>query len=279
MWRIKDDKDISANHVLAKIHACLDQGITSFDQADIYGDYGAEAVLGAALKVEPGLRQRIEIVTKSDIVAPIGCFAEKPVKYYDTSRRHIMAQVEQSLVNMATDYIDLLLIHRPDPLMDAPETGGVLDELVKSGKVRAVGVSNFSHPEWSLLQSSMTTPLATNQFELSVLSSDAMRDGRLAHFQRLGIAPMAWSPLAGGSLFAPENAVLLGLLSEIGRDYAVGPEAIAVAWLLRHPANIIPVLGTNNLDRIRRVSDALKPQLNRETWFKIYQTALGHEVP
>ena len=140
MWRLGDDADTSPAHVQAKIEACLAQGITTMDQADIYGGYQAEALLGHALKAAPHLRDQIEIITKCDIVAPAGRHAAARVKYYDTSKAHINASVEASLREMAIEHIDLLLIHRPDPLMDADETGAALDALVKSGKVRAVGV-------------------------------------------------------------------------------------------------------------------------------------------
>ncbi|MEL7127044.1 MAG: aldo/keto reductase, partial [Pseudomonadota bacterium] len=143
MWRLGDDVDTSTAHVQAKIRACLDQGITTFDQADIYGGYIAEAILGEALKADTGLRAKMEIVTKCDIVAPIGRYADAPVKYYDTSRAHILQSVDNSLRDMAIDHIDLLLIHRPDPFMDHHETGAALDEVVAAGKVGHVGVSNF----------------------------------------------------------------------------------------------------------------------------------------
>ncbi len=159
MWRLGDDADTSPGHVQAKVEACLAQGITTMDQADIYGGYVAEALFGAALRAAPHLRDRLEIVTKCDIVAPVGRHAAERVKYYDTSAAHITASVETSLRDMATDRIDLLLIHRPDPLMDHHETGRTLDALVDSGKVRAVGVSNFRPWDFTLLQSAMSAPL------------------------------------------------------------------------------------------------------------------------
>ena len=143
MWRLGDDSDTSPAHVQAKVEACLAQGVTTMDQADIYGDYGAEALLGAAFRAAPGLRDKVELVTKCDIVAPVGKYATARVKHYDTSAAHIRASVDASLSSMATDRIDLLLIHRPDPLMDHYETGAALDALVAEGKVRAVGVSEF----------------------------------------------------------------------------------------------------------------------------------------
>ncbi|WP_170419963.1 aldo/keto reductase [Ruegeria arenilitoris] len=278
MWRLGDDSDTSAAHVAAKIHACLDQGITSFDQADIYGDYGAEAVLGNALRVNPGLRDRMEIVTKCDIVAPCGRYADAKVKYYDTSRAHILKSVETSLREMAIDHIDLLLIHRPDPFMDHHETGATLDEVVASGKVRAVGVSNFRPWDWQLLQSAMKTPLVTNQIEISLGAIAPFTNGDLAFHQQHGHPVMAWSPLGGGALMAGNPPVGV-VADEIGAQFGVDRAAVAVAFLLAHPAGILPVLGTNSLDRIKRISDALEVNLDREAWFRLYEAALGHEVP
>ncbi|MAX72455.1 MAG: oxidoreductase [Nioella sp.] len=279
MWRVADEDDTSALHVQAKIEACLDQGITTMDQADIYGDYGAEAVLGAALKAAPGLRDKIEIVTKCDIVAPIGKYADKRVKYYDTSAAHITASLEASLANMATDRVDLLLIHRPDPFMDHEETGRALDDLVASGKVQAVGVSNFKLNDWTLLQSAMSTPLCTNQVEVSVLHYAPFVDGDIAWMQERGIHPMAWSPLGGGALFGDDGADVRAVLARIGKNQGVDATAVAAAWLLAHPAKLAPVMGTNNLSRIAAISDALKVEMDRETWFEILTAAMGAEVP
>ncbi len=278
MWRLGDDADTSAAHVEAKIQACLDQGITTFDQADIYGDYGAEAVLGNALRANPGLRQRMEIVTKCDIVAPVGRYADAKVKYYDTSRAHIVKSVDTSLSEMAIDHIDLLLIHRPDPMMNHHETGAALDEVVASGKVGAIGVSNFRPWDWSLLQSAMKTQLVTNQIEVSLGEISPFTNGDLAFHQQHGHPLMAWSPLGGGLLMAGNPPVGV-VADEIAAEFGVDRAAVAVAFLLAHPANILPVLGTNNLDRIKRASDAVKVKLDRESWYRLYEAALGHEVP
>ncbi|MCH2095556.1 MAG: aldo/keto reductase [Rhodobacteraceae bacterium] len=277
MWRLGDDADTSPEHVRNKISACLDQGITTMDQADIYGDYGAEEIMGRALS--PELRNQIEIVTKCDIVAPCGRYSDAKVKYYDTSRQHILASVDHSLRLMNIDHIDVLLIHRPDPLMDAAETGAALDEVVASGKVRSVGVSNFKLHDWTLLQSAMKTPLVTNQIELSLLAHDGFTNGDVAYLQERHVPPMAWSPLAGGSLFSADHTALRSMLADIGTAQGVDETAVAIAWLLRHPARIIPVMGTNNLDRIARIGDAAKVSLDRETWYTLYTEALGTEVP
>lgn len=278
MWRLGDYIDTSTAHIQKKIETCLEHGITTMDQADIYGDYGAEALLGECLKFAPQLRDQIEIVTKCDIVAPVGRYASARVKHYDTSRAHIEASVEHSLKLMNIEQIDLLLLHRPDPLMDHVETGAALDGLIDSGKVKAVGVSNFRPWDWSLLQSAMDTHLATNQIEMSLLANDAFTNGDLAFLQEHGVSPMAWSPLAGGKLFDDKNAALNTKLSTIAIEQNVEASAVAVAWLLAHPAKIIPILGTNNLDRISRMAAATSVRVDRQTWFELYSLALGREV-
>ena len=276
-WRLTDDQDMSVEHIRNKLAACLDQGITTIDQADIYGGYQSEEILGNALR-GTALRNQIEIITKCDIIAPVGRHRKARVKYYDTTRAHILASVEQSLQLMAIEHIDLLLLHRPDPLMNHFETGGALDELVVSGKVRAVGTSNFHPYDWHLLQSAMKTPLITNQIELSVLAHEPLTNGDVAFHQMNATPIMACSPLAGGDLFAARNQTLLDLLSRIGSQQGADAAAVAVAWLLAHPARIIPVMGTNSIARIERLSDALTVSIDRQTWYEIYTAALGHEV-
>ncbi len=278
MWRLGDDADTSVAHVQAKIEACLAQGITTMDQADIYGGYEAEEVLGRALKAAPALKDQIEIVTKCDIVAPMGRYSDAPVKYYDTSRAHILASVDHSLRLMNIDKIDTLLIHRPDPMMDHHETGAALDEVVASGKVRSVGVSNFKLHDWTLLQSAMKTPLITNQIELSLTAHAGFTNGDVAYLQERNVPIMAWSPLGGGSLMTGTGAAQ-DALAKVAADNGVDTSAVAVAWLLAHPANIMPVMGTNNINRIKALSDALKVTMDRETWFTLYTAALGTEVP
>ncbi|MEL7151648.1 MAG: aldo/keto reductase [Pseudomonadota bacterium] len=276
MWRVGDDSDTSPAHIRAKIEACLTQGITTIDQADIYGEYTAEGLLGACLKESPGLRDKVEIVTKCDIVAPAGRYSDARVKHYDTSAAHISKSIDISLSEMAIEHIDLLLIHRPDPFMDHHETGRALDDAVASGKVRAVGVSNFRPWDWTLLQSAMQTPLATNQIEISLQHHVPFTDGDIAFLQERGLHPMAWSPLGGGALF--QDGELRTTVSKVAMQNGVDEAAVAMAWLLAHPVGILPVMGTNRIDRIESFSDALKVKMDRETWFELYTAALGREV-
>ena len=240
MWRLGDDPNTEPKHIQAKIESCLSQGITTIDQADIYGGYLAEELLGATLKSAPTLRNQIEIITKCDILVGAGRYAHVKTKHYDTSAAHIKASVDHSLRLMNIDHIDLLLIHRPDPLMDHQETGSTLDGLVTSGKVLSIGVSNFKPYEWTLLQSAMKNQLVTNQIEISVIENSAFTNGDLAFLQEKNRIPMAWSPLAGGAMFSSTNAKLLDVLNEVGQGDA---SAAAVSWLLAHPAQIVPIMG------------------------------------
>ena len=277
MWRLAEDSDTSAKNVEAKIQTCLDQGITTFDQADIYGGYIAETVMGAALKANPSLAKQIEIVTKCGILVDAGRHSGTRIKHYDTSRDHIHASVDASLMEMSVDHIDLLLIHRPDPFMDHHTTGAALDELVASGKVGSIGVSNFRPWDWDLLQSAMKNQLVTNQIEISLKEVAPFTNGDLAFHQQRGHRLMAWSPLGGGDLMG-KNSIVASVMKRLATQNDVDRAAVAVAFLLAHPAGILPVLGTNTLSRISTISDALTVRLGRQDWFELYEAALGREV-
>ncbi|MFG1495566.1 aldo/keto reductase [Saccharospirillum sp. HFRX-1] len=280
-WRLADDTDSSAAQVRRKIDAALGEGISSFDHADIYGNYQCEALFGQALAADPALRQRIELISKCDIALVSERFPERRVKYYDTSAAYIRTSVETSLRHLHTDHLDLLLLHRPDPLMDAAETGAALDALIDSGLVRAVGVSNFTPAQWRLLQSAMKHPLVANQIELSVLERSAFTDGTLDNLQLDGIQPMAWSPLAGGRLFGDNEVAqrVRPLLKAAAADYNGRTDLAAIAWLLRHPAGILPVVGTNSIERIQGLAGAMEIEIDRHSWFEIWTAAAGEEVP
>ncbi|MDG2475083.1 MAG: aldo/keto reductase [Paracoccaceae bacterium] len=278
MWRLTEDGNISVEHITKKISLCLDQGITTFDQADIYGDYSAEETLGNAIAADKAIRNKMEIITKCDIVAPCGKFAAEPLKYYNTSKEHITQSVNSSLKNMKIDHIDMLLIHRPDPFMNADETGQVLDELIKSGKVRAAGVSNFKPWDWNLLQSRMENPLLTNQIEFSLSKHEPLTNGDLSFHYEKGVNIMAWSPLGGGRLLVEKNE-LYSTLKRIAYNYESDLATIALAWILSHPSRILPVVGTNNLERIRKIHMATDTKIDRASWFALYSASIGHEVP
>ncbi|MCL4189504.1 MAG: aldo/keto reductase [Rhodobacteraceae bacterium] len=278
MWRLAEDPDRSPARVRAKIEACLAAGITSIDQADVYGDHESQALLGAALAEDAGLRARLEIVTKCGVMAMTPRFPLRRVKHYDTSAGHIAVSVDGSLAAMGIEQIDLLLVHRPDPLMDHMETGRALDDLVAGGKVRAVGVSNFRPHDFALLQSAMETPLVTNQIELGLMAPAGFLNGELAFLQERGLPPMAWSPLGGGRLFSTAPVGLWAALRRVGAEQGVDAAAVALAWLLRHPAGILPVIGTGRPERIAGLADAMTVQIDRETWFELLALATGSEV-
>jgi predicted oxidoreductase len=202
VWRLSEAQDSSVNANLARIDACLAQGITTVDHADIYGDYSCEDLFGQAIKARPALKDQIEIVTKADIMLLSKKWPQTRVKHYDTSAAHVVASVDRSLSRIGVDVIDLLLIHRPDPLLDAQALGQCLDSLIDSGKVRAAGVSNFMPWDVDLLQSCMKHKLQTNQVELSLLHTAPFINGQIAHAQQHRMPVMAWSPLGGGGLFA-----------------------------------------------------------------------------
>lgn len=275
-WRLAED-DTSPARIRAKLAACLEQGITTIDHADIYGGYQVEEIFGSALKGS-GLADNVEIVTKCGIIYPTGRYSAKRGKHYDTTSGHIRHSVDTSLRLLGIDKIDLLLIHRPDPMMDFADTAAGLDAVVASGKVRAVGVSNFRPWDVEALQAAMATPLAVNQIEISLQALAPFTQGDLAHMQKTAMRPMAWSPLGGGAL-VKESSDLGNILDKIAVREGVDRASVAVAWLLAHPAGIMPVLGTNNLARIGAISATLKVKLSREDWFVLYSAALGTEVP
>ena len=274
MWRLADDINTSSKHISDKVNLCLGQGITSFDQAAVYGLYSAEALFGEVLKANPSLRHKIEIVSKCGIVNPSDRYAGVSVSHYDTSREHIFNSVDASLKNMATDYLDLLLIHRKDPFLDHHETGKALDDIIKSGKVKEVGVSNFKSWDFTLLQSAMKSHLVTNQIEMSLAATDSFTNGDLAFHQEQATTIMAWSPLGGGKLMK-DKGILGKALKKIAVNQNVDIAAVAVAWLLAHPARICPVMGTNNLNRIAKISDAMNVKMDRESWFELYTASFN----
>ena len=280
-WRMASGTDCSAQTALEKIKLCLELGITTFDHADIYGDYRCEALFGQALMLDPGLKRQIQIVTKCGIKLISATCPARRVKHYDTGAAHIRQSVDNSLRLLGVERLDMLLIHRPDPFMNATETGACLDALIQAGKIAAAGVSNFSTSDVNLLHSAMRYPLVTNQLEISLLVQHTFTDGSLSQCQQLNMRPMAWSPLSGGRLFGEEAAAqrLRPALTRIANAQGVDIDAVALAWLLTHPAGIVPVVGTNNFERMARLGDAFKVQIDLETWYELWTLAAGKEVP
>ncbi len=282
MWRLHQ-WDMTPGQLQHFVEEAIAMGITTFDHADIYGDYTCEKIFGDMLVQKPSLRAQMQLVTKCGIRLVSVNRPENRFHIYDTSAGHIIRSVETSLKNLHTDYLDLLLIHRPDPLMDATDVAEAFKNLRGFGKVLHFGVSNFKPWQFDLLQSQLDFSLVTNQVEVSLLKMEALHDGTLDQCQRLGIRPMAWSPLAGGNLIGeaatPQAKRVQTMLREIAVELDAASDQVALAWLLRHPARIVPVVGTGNIDRLRGAAAALKLQLNREQWFGLWTASSGHEIP
>lgn len=262
----------------AFIDHCLQAGITTFDHADIYGHYTTEAAFGQALRLNPGRRSQMQLVSKCGIRLVCDQRPENQIKSYDTSKDYIISSVEQSLRNLSTDYLDLLLIHRPNPLLQADEVAAAVAQLKSQGKVLHFGVSNFNPTQFDYLNS--VTPLVTNQVEASLLHTAPLYDGTLDQCLTHAIKPMAWSPLGG--LFSRDDETatrVTNKLDEIGEYYGTpGNDIILLAWLLHHPSSILPVLGTARQERISAAVKALDIQLDDQHWFELLEAATGKAV-
>jgi len=266
---------------LQLIEESVAAGITSFDHADIYGGYTTESEFGQALKQKPSLRQQMQLITKCGIKM---LAAERPgnkIKSYNTSKEYIIQSAEQSLLNLQTDYLDLFLIHRPDPLMNPDEIAEAFLQLKKEGKVLHFGVSNFTPSQTSLLHSRFKVEV--NQVEISLLHLDPFLNGQLDHCIEHNIIPMAWSPLGGGKLNAPEKdgkiKRILSVAEKLGKKYALEPEDILFAFLAKHPAGILPVAGTTKISRLQSALKAVELNIESEEWFMLWSASTGKEVP
>ncbi len=279
LWRLRD-WGLDRPGLVRWIEQALDLGITSFDHADIYGDYGVEADFGAALAAAPGLRQRLQIVTKCGIKLVSAQRPGHALKSYDSSRAHVLASVDASLRALHTDRIDLLLLHRPDLLMDPEELADTFRHLLAAGKVLHFGVSNHTPGQLAMLRK--RHPVASHQFEFSPLQMRALADGTLEQCLDLGVRPMAWSPLGGGRLITGQDAQaqrLRGVLQAIGQRHGASLATVAYAWLLRHPARPLPVTGTGRVDGLREAVAALSLRIGAEDWYAVWQASIGQELP
>lgn len=264
---------------VAFIEHHLSLGITTVDHADIYGDYGCEAAFGEALRLAPGLREQLQIVTKCGIATRAR--AENSIGHYITDAHHIRASAEASLRHFATDYLDVLLIHRPDPLMDADDVAEAFIALHQSGKVRHFGVSNFTPAQFTLLQSRLPFSLVTNQVEISPLEQSTLLDGTLDHCQQLRMRPMAWSCLAGGRLFNdPHYQPLRDELESVRQESGARTiEQVVYAWVQMLPSRPLPIIGSGKTARVTEAVEACRLRLSRQQWFRIRKAALGYDVP
>lgn len=281
-WRLLATKP-DAQEINRRLHACVELGITTIDTAEIYGLYKVEEALGAALALSPGLRDKLEIVTKAGIYVPNDYHPERRTAHYNASGARLMKSLEKSLRLLGTDHVELFLVHRPDWLTRADDTAAGLNELMRSGKIKSAGVSNYSASQFDLLNGVMEQPLLTNQIEFNLLHMEPILDGTLHQCEKLGILPMAWSPLAGGRLFNAEEPAA-ARLAEAAKEMAERTngatlEQLAYAWILAHPSQPLPVIGTNKLERIQSAAKAVDIVLQREDWYALWQAAQGRKVP
>jgi predicted oxidoreductase len=269
-WHTVDSKTLSD-----LIQTSLDQGITTFDHADIYGDHGNEELFGNAIRNNSSFRNKMELVTKCGIKFPSAKRPASWVKHYDTSKQHIVWSAENSLKMLSTDRIDLLLIHRPNPLMDPEEVASAFELLKKQGKVLHFGVSNFTTTQFELLQSNLSFPLVTNQIEISISCHTPLFDGSLDVLMKHKASPMAWSPLGGGRLM---DEGFKNVYSKASR-YGATENQMALAWLLKHPSRIFPVIGTTKRDRIVESAKAIDINMDVQDWFEMLKAVQGKEMP
>ena len=278
-WRM-DAWNFSVAERVRWIEGCLDLGITTFDHADIYGGYRVEALFGEALAAAPQLRERMQIVTKCGIRMVSPARPEHRLGHYDTSAAHVERSVENSLAALRTDRLDVLLIHRPDALMDADALAECFGRLRTAGKVLHFGVSNFTPSQFALL--SRRIDLVTNQIEASPLHVAPFYDGTLDQAQDLGIAPMIWSALAGGRLFTGQDDAaqrVRGVLERIAGARGISVTTLVYAWLLRHPARLIPLTGSRRLDAMREAVAALDVEIDAQAWYEIWVAGNGAPAP
>lgn len=251
--------------------------VSTFDHADIYGNYTTEAAFGKAFKESKIDRSSVQFISKCGIQYPCD---NRPldVKHYNYSKEHIISSVEQSLKNLHTDYLDLLLLHRPSPLIDPQEVSLAFEKLKSQGKVKEFGVSNFNSAQIDLINTT-ENPIEWNQIECSLTQPKAMFDGTIDYMMKKQIGVMAWNPL--GSFFREknnQNERLVPLAKSIGEKYRLSSDQILISWLLKHPANIYPVLGTTEITRIKTATNVLGFDLTTEEWFLLLEASRGHKV-
>ena len=269
-------KNLSTNDMATRIEAIVGLGINSFDHADIYGGYTTEAEFGSAFLTSGIPRESVQFISKCGIQYPSDA-RPLAVKHYDYSSDHIIQSVDNSLRHLQTDYLDLLLLHRPSPLLEPEEVTKTIQKLLNEGKILDFGVSNFDPAQMGLLQRELR--ISWNQIQCALTHPESMSNGLIDHCQSQGIGVMAWNPL--GSYFKePDRSEerLLPLLEELGLKYDSDADQLLLAWLLQHPAKIHPVVGTTEPDRLKKALEATAIQMDIQDWFRLYEASRGHRV-
>ena len=272
------DKNLSTTEMSHLINICIENKITTFDHADIYGGYTTEAQFGKAFNESKISREKLQFISKCGIQYTSENRPNNTIKHYEYSKDYIIWSVENSLKNLQTDYLDALLLHRPSPLMQADEIAEAVEKLKSEGKILSFGVSNFTPFQTELLR--QKTEISFNQVQFSATHHEAMLDGSLDYMQIHNIQPMAWNPL--GTVFrenTEQTFRLKQLLATLVDKYHVGSDLILLAWILQHPANILPVAGTVNVARIQQLSKACSLKLDKQDWFAIWTESMGNKVP
>ena len=267
-------KNLSEKAMIELMNCCFDNHISTFDHADIYGEYSTEAAFGKAFANAKIDRSKVQFITKCGIQTENRC----SIKHYDYSKKHIIFSVENSLKNLKTDYVDVLLLHRPSPLMQAEEIAEVIENLKTSGKIIDFGVSNFSPSQTQLINK--YAAVSCNQIQFSLTDFEAMNNGILDDMQINNIVPMAWNPL--GSIFkqkSEKSERILAVANQLRHKYDVDIDVLLLAWIIKHPAKILPVVGTTDVSRMLKINQAAKIELSLEDWFRLYSATLGSKVP
>jgi len=272
------DKNLNTKEMNHLIHLFFENGITSFDHADIYGGYTTEASFGKAWADAKIDREKIQLISKCGIQYVSENRPENNIKHYNYSKEYIIWSVETSLKNLQTDYLDVLLLHRPSPIMQADEIAKAVEQLKAAGKIRSFGVSNFTPSQTELLR--QKTKIDFNQIQFSATNHEAMTDGSLDYMQLHNIQPMAWNPLGVVFRENTEQTQRLKLLfSKLVEKYHVGADLLLLAWILQHPAHVLPVAGTINVSRIQQLMKAKSLVLDAQDWFAIWTESMGNKVP
>lgn len=258
------------------VNLCLELGINTFDHGDTYGDYTCEEIFGNVLKRSGIKRESIVLFTKCGINIPHPSRPDYRVKHYDTSREHILASLDNSLSKLRTDYIDVFLLNQLDPLSNLEETAATLQKLKESGKIKNVGVVNFSVFQHQLLSSYLRIPIVTNHIELNLLNTSAFDNGQVDYIKQKYMRPLATSPLAEGKIANSNEKIPLrirGKLEEFAGKYNSHFESVAIAWLVKLGA--LPLIGTTDEQRIRNIAEAFKINLDRQDWYELYSVSRG----
>ncbi|WP_075340513.1 aldo/keto reductase [Tenacibaculum agarivorans] len=270
-------KNYSTQEMTDLIHFCIEEGNTTFDHADIYGGYTTEAEFGEAFVKSGVEREQIQLISKCGIQYITETRTKNRVKHYNYSKEYIIWSVEESLKNLKTDYLDVLLLHRPSPLMEPDEIAEAILQLQAEGKILDFGVSNFNASQMELLADKIT--LNYNQLEFSLIQNSAIDHGTLDYLLKNDMKVMSWSPLGGFFNLEGEQAERVReVLQILSKKYDATHDQLLLAWILKHPSNVIPVIGTSNKNRIQTSNLARKIDLDLQDWFILYEASRGHKV-